>query len=153
MESCGRTSSGNSMTLYNRENRSTPNKVLKTVSCESSFTLLNLELVSITFLPSRLGGWRGMFLVQDKWHRKVREYSLVYVLVLSFLFCFCFFTGILNLFPWYSAPLMSHFLTAYFKNKHNVPCLHFHLSSALTKKSSDTQRVKNLRLIEERYSI
>lgn len=38
------TSSDSSMRLYDVENRPTPNKVLKTVNCKSSLTLLNLEV-------------------------------------------------------------------------------------------------------------
>lgn len=55
------------MRLYSRENRSTPSKVLKSVNCESSFTLLNLEFADITFLPRILGDRERVFPVQDKW--------------------------------------------------------------------------------------
>lgn len=59
-ESCGKTSSGNSMRLYRRENRSTLSKVLEAVNCESSFTRGNLEFANIAFLPGKLGSKGGV---------------------------------------------------------------------------------------------
>lgn len=50
---------------------------------------------------------------------------------------FFLLTGIPTLFLWYSAPLVYQISTAYFKNKHNLPCLHLHFSSMLTKTFSD----------------